>query len=130
MFHQDRNTTLGHCLGELGSFGTGHGRIRPRIDDAERIIANAVTLMECWPDKLVAQLNHSTSKQPIRKEGTLLDRMLGPAQHFLTEELQSNELTFVRVAYEQQLLVIWKTFGKSFQLKRLDRQLELDFGKW
>lgn len=121
---------LGHCLGELGSFGAGHGCVRPRIDDAEKIITNAIALINRWPTRLIDHLNNCSRRPPMGTAGTLMNRLLGPAQHYLAEELQTDELTFVRAVYEQQLLAIWRTFGRPHQLRKLDRQLELDLGEW
>lgn len=118
---------LGHCLAKLGQYGTGHGRLKPTGDEAEAIIHHAVEILRTWPTELGARLDVMARRNPSNSSSALLDRLLGPVQHYLHEELQVSELDFLRLAYEQHIRMIWKTFSKTHQLKTTSRQSELEF---
>lgn len=118
---------LGHCIGELHQYGTGHGRLQPTIMEAETIMARAVDVLGDWPEGLGERLRALTQRSPSNSSSALLDRLLGPVQHYLNEELQAEELVFVRTAYEQHIRMLWRTFGRRHQLRNAGRQYELDF---
>jgi hypothetical protein len=111
----------------LGQYGAGHGRWRPQDDDAETIAATALEILEDWPWRLGERLQSCTQRSPSNGTGTLLDRLLGPVQHYFQHELQGSELAFLRIAYEQHIRMIWRTLGKEHRQRNAERQLEFDF---
>lgn len=119
---------LGHCLGELGSYSTGHGRIKPMAAYADAIIEKALNIMRDWPNQLGERLRASKQRKLSAGSGTLLEKMLGPVHNYFQQELQDEEFAFVRTAYEQHLRNFRRTFEKYPQAKVHDRQLEFDFG--
>lgn len=118
---------LGHCLAALGSYGTGHGKRKPAVRTAESIVFAAFSLLRNWPANLGESLSQCAKRPPADYQGGLVGRILGPVQSYLSRELQGEEFKFVRLAYEQQLNMAWRIFGKQHRLRR-NRQLELDFG--
>lgn len=120
---------LGHCLCELGRYSVGHGRMKPMPSDADAIILNALQAIEDWPKRFGELLEVSKHRANAERAGPLLEQLLGPVHKYLQRELQDDELTFVRVAYEQHLRNIWRSFGSRHQRRRTDRQLELDLGQ-
>lgn len=120
---------LGHCLCELGRYSVGHGRVKPMPSDADAIIMNALHAIEDWPKRFGELLDVSKSRLMTDRAGTLLEQLLGPVHKYLQQELQDDELKFVRLAYEQHLRNMWRSFGRRHRRVRTDRQLELDFGQ-
>lgn len=120
---------LGHCLCELGRYSVGHGRVKPMSADADAIILNALHAIEDWPRHFGELLEVSKHRVLAERAGPLLEQLLGPVHKYLQHEMQDDELKFVRVAYEQHLRHMWRSFGSKHRRLRSDRQLELDFGQ-
>ena len=118
---------LGHCLCELGRYSVGHGRVKPMPSDADTIILNALHAIEDWPKRFGELLEDSRHRVLADRAGPLLEQLLGPVHKYLQQELQDDELKFVRIAYEQHLRNMWRSFGSRHRRLRSDRQLEFDF---
>lgn len=118
---------LGHCLGELGTFGAGHGKLKPEAKRVEPIVGRAFDVMRNWPTRLGDILLDCAKRPPAEYQGGLVGRLLGPVQNYLKQELQDEEFAFVRIAYEQHLREVWRIFGKQHRLRR-NKQLEFHFG--
>ncbi|WP_428715054.1 TniQ family protein [Uliginosibacterium sediminicola] len=116
---------LGHCLGELGRYSVGHGRIKPMSADADAIVLKALQAIEDWPRRFGELLNTAQHPASSARAGTLIERLLGPVHKYFLQEMQDEELSFVRIAYEQHVHDIWRRLGRRRQTN--DRQLELDF---
>lgn len=119
---------LGHCLGELGSYSVAHGRVKPMSSDADTIVLNALHALNEWPKQFGELLSASKIRSQEDRAGTLLVRLLGPVDKYLRNELQDEELQFVRIAYEQHLRQMWRSFGNKYRRLSNERQLELDYG--
>lgn len=119
---------LGHCLHELGRYSVGHGRVKPMPENAGAIILNALHAIEDWPKRFGELLEVSKHRALAERAGPLLEQLLGPVHKYLQQELQDDELMFVRIAYEQHLRKMWRSFGSQHRRLRTDRQLEFDFG--
>lgn len=117
---------LGHCIGELSRCKSGHGRLQPMEHEAERIIEKALALIKTWPLGMGEYLSSCVGKPRSNSSASLLDRLLGPVQNYLHEDLQSAELGFLRTTYEQHVRMIWLAFGQKHRLRDATRQLELD----
>lgn len=118
---------LGHCLCELGRYSLGHGRIKPMPADADTIILNALHAIEDWPERFGELLQVSKQLTSTARAGPLAEQLLGPVHRYLQQELQDDELKFLRVAYEQHLRTIWRSLGVRNRRLRTERQLEFDF---
>lgn len=119
---------LGHCLGELGKYGSGHGRFKPMPSDADAIIVNALNILGDWPSRFGERLAACKERTPSKGSAALIEKLLGPVHNYLEQELQDSEFTFVRAAYEQHIHNIWRAFGKEHRRWNHDRQFEFDFG--
>jgi hypothetical protein len=53
------------------------------------------------------------SRQPSQSSASLIDRLMGPLQHYLYEVIEEEELAFLRTAYEQHVQAIWETAGSA-----------------
>lgn len=118
---------LGHCLCELGRYSVGHGRVKPMPSDADAILVNALHALTDWPRHFGELLEVTKHRALSERAGPLLEQLLGPVHNYLQRELQDDELTFVRVAYEQHLRNMWRSFGVRHRRLRSDRQLEFEF---
>ena len=118
---------FGHCLGELGQYGTGHGKLKPQAKDADAIIWKAIDIVQGWPLRLGDYIYSSKQRELSPSRSTLLEKLLGPVQNFFQEELQDSEFAFVRAAYEQHLKVLRKGLGRIHQPRIEEPQLEFDF---
>lgn len=116
---------LGHCLGEFGTYGSGHGRKRPRPEEAELTIVRALALLQEWPHSFGRALLRVSQRPVAPGYASLLDRLLGPLQYYIYEATEAEELSFVRIAYEQHIRAIWRGFGPQHRSRA--HQLELDY---
>lgn len=119
---------LGHCIGSLGLYGSGHGSKVLSLYEANTVIAQALDLLQAWPNKLGARLEELSLRQSSNSTDSLINKLFGPAQYYLHESLQGEELHFIRTAYEQFITHIWK--GRYPQhIPREDKsQLEFVWG--
>lgn len=118
---------LGHCISQLGKYGTGHGHIQPRNKSASQMIGATFDLLDDWPNQLGNKLKSLSNRPPSTSSASLLDRLLGPAQNYLEAEINSPELIYLKIAYEQHVRSIWKSMGKRLRSANAANQLELDF---
>lgn len=118
---------LGHCIGDMGFYGTGHGKSQPAIDTAARMIERAFELMNAWPDRLSEHLLALAQRTPSKSSASILDRLLGPAQHYVQEEMNTTELAGVKATYEQIIQMIWRNLGRRMRSSGARGQLELRF---
>lgn len=118
---------LGHCLGDLGSYTVGHGRRHPTSDSADQMIANAFQILNSWPESLGQVLRTVADRATPDRRGAMLKRILAPVQSYLQEDIQTEELTFIRAAYEQHIRQLWRTFGAQHRLKNAERQRTFEF---
>lgn len=117
---------LGHCLRDLGRYGSGHGRLQPTCDEAAVIADQAFDVLRTWPTSLGEHLLTLACRPPSRSSASLLDRLFGPLQHYLYEEMTGPEHVFIRTAYEYHLRLIWRDLGRRHQSFGDSRQLELE----
>lgn len=117
---------LGHCVTELGNYGTGHGRIQPDTGDANRMIDAALELLEDWPRRFHEALNRHPYQGPPVPSTEGVRHRFGPVEYFLHEEADTAELTFLRSAYEQHMQRAWGAHGRQSRRTAPARQLELD----
>ncbi len=99
---------LGHCIGNLGKYGSGHGSKILSLYEANTVIAQAINLLQAWPNRLGERLEELSLRQPSNSTDSLINKLFGPAQYYLYEALQSEELNFISTAYEQFIARIWK----------------------
>ena len=99
---------LGHCIGNLGNYGSGHGSKILSLYEANTVIAQALNLLQAWPNRLGARLEELSLRQPSNSTDSLINKLFGPAQYYLHESLQGQELHFIHTAYEQFIARIWK----------------------
>lgn len=116
---------LGHCLSEFENLATGHGRLRPTQAHAEKIITQSIDVLSRWPEGLGEHLRKLTSRPVAPGSAALIDRTLGPLQYYLYEVIDSAELSFLTVAYEQYIRKIWRDIGATGRTKAFTQQLEL-----
>ena len=91
------------------------------------IIGKAFELLQRWPVGLGERLVALAARKPSATSASLLERLFGPMQHFLREELQSAELAFLRATYEQHIQMMWRIFGQNHRLRSSGQQLGFDF---
>jgi hypothetical protein len=118
---------LGHCLADIGRYSVGHGRLHPTSDSASQMIANAFRVLNAWPESLRSLLTAGATRETREQKGSLLERQLGPVQRYLHEDIGSEELAFIRVAYEQHIRMLWRTFGVQHRLMNAERQRTFEF---
>jgi hypothetical protein len=116
---------LGHCVPDIGKYGLGHGRAVPSPEEAERMITKTLRFLNGWPNSLGMALAEIASRQPSQSSASLIDRLMGPLQHYLYEVIEEEELAFLRTAYEQHVQAIWKQLGA--RRTNHSMQLELSF---
>jgi len=104
---------LGHCIGELGHYSTGHGVAKPKIHTANSIIEKAFSIVEDWPNRLGNELIATKDKQLSNSGMTLVDKLIGPVQSYYKNELQEPEFGFIVKAYERQVSLLRNSFGKK-----------------
>ncbi|SDG56413.1 TniQ family protein [Propionivibrio dicarboxylicus] len=119
---------LGHCLKDLGRYGTGHGRLKRGQTEVDLMIRHTFELLKDWPKGFGDLLAEYARRPPADYQGPLEGRLLGPVQRYLRQELDGEEMAFIRLTYEQHLRTIWQEFGHKHRLRRV-RQLEFDFEK-
>lgn len=117
---------LGHCIFNLGSYGPGHGRKILTIDEADQMINQAIKLLHQWPHNLGNRLSKLSMRQPSKSSASLIERLFGPAQSYLQSEITTDELFYVRTAYEQHIRKVWRQFDTRNQSTLSTRQMELD----
>ena len=117
---------LGHCIAQRGEFGTAHGHLKPRSEAASKMIRNAFNLLESWPRRLGEKLHEIATNTPAKWRESSLRRLLGPIQDFLEEDVNTDELAYIRHAYEQHIKIIWKSVGRKIRSANFSNQLEMD----
>jgi len=117
---------LGHCVARLGNFGSGHGKKIPSHEEASQMIDKAISLMQSWPNQLGNHLNTLSNRKPSDSTDSLINRLFGPAQYYLKNEIDTEELFYIRTAYEQHIRQIWKKFDSTVQPINSAKQLPLD----
>ena len=118
---------LGHCLGGFEACYAGHGRLKRKEGHAETMINTAFSLLVCWPESLRERLDALSRRQSLEGKPSSYQRTFGPLISYLEQEPVDGELTFIRLAYEQEIRLLWRSRG--FKLpRRLDYQLELNLG--
>jgi hypothetical protein len=117
---------LGHCVSDLGNYGTGHGRLQPRGNAANSIINKTIDLLRDWPGGVEVLLSHLLSQNP-RLNIKQLEGLIRPVHNYLNDELQSDELKFLAAAYEQQIRLIWMTLGKAPPYLGVEKQTRFEF---
>lgn len=118
---------LGHSLSELGQYGTGHGRFQPRGPKAEVMIGRAFDLLSGWPTSLMDLLVLVLRRYCTEGNGLHIERLLRPVNNYLVEELQTQELRFMTIAYEQALQTIWRVSGLPGRRQLNERQSSFEF---
>jgi TniQ len=119
---------LGHCIGNLGKHGSGHGSKILSLSEANTVISQAFELLQSWPKKLGARLGELSTRQPTNSTDSLINKLFGPAQYYLHEALQSEELHFIRTAYKQYITHIWKDCYP--QHIPIEDKTQLEFSWW
>jgi hypothetical protein len=117
---------LGHCVSNLGNYGSGQGKKILSIDEADHIIYAAIQLLQSWPNKLGKTLEGLSERPPKNQWNSLINSLFGPAQYYLQTEITSDELFYVRTAYEQHIRRIWNRISQMKGYKLSPQQLELD----
>ena len=116
---------LGHCIGDLDQCHVAHGHAQPDINEAQRIAGRAFTLLLDWPRSLAAELAVLAQRTASKTSASLLDRVLGPAQYYLREEMQATEVAPFASAYEHIVSEIWRMAGHRCRSLEGSRQLQL-----
>lgn len=119
---------LGYCIGNLGKYGSGHGSKILSLYEANTVIAQALDLLQAWPNRLGARLEELSLRAPSNSTDSLINKLFGPAQYYLHESLQSEELHFIRTAYEQFIARIWKGCYPQHIPREDKSQLEFAWG--
>lgn len=117
---------LGHYIANLGAHRAGQGRKIYTIDESELVIHQALNLLHDWPNSFGNQLTILSKRKPSASTDSLINRLFGPAQHYLNTEINDKELLYVRSAYEQHIRKIWLQFDKRTLPAISKTQLELD----
>lgn len=119
---------LGHCIGNLGKYGSGHGSKILALYEANTVIAQAFELLQSWPRKLGARLEDLAQRKPSNSTDSLINKLFGPAQYYLRDAIQSDELHFIRTAYEQYIGQIWKDIYPQHIPREEKVQMEFKWG--
>jgi len=119
---------LGHCIPELGSHLSGHGRKKPTAVEFETMVNEAFKILIDWPDAIGKKLDHHLH-QILEPEFTAVafHYLLRPLDHYLRTSLDHPELCFIGNVYEQYLQKIWSKSGKKNTGSRYEKQLNLGF---
>lgn len=117
---------LGHCLTELGSYGSGHGRKKPM--DVDSMTARAFSLLSNWPHSLGLWLeDHIPTYLPVNFSATAFENLLAPVRSYFIDDFSYEETKFLNVVFEQHLKKIWLTMGRPHFHCQIGRQQEFDF---
>lgn len=116
---------LGHCIGDLDHCHVAHGHAQPDIEEAQGIARRAFALLHDWPRCLAAELAVLVQRTASNTSASLLDRVLGPAQYYLREEMQAPEVAPFASAYEHIVSGLWRMAGYRCRSMDGSRQLQL-----
>lgn len=116
---------FGHCVAGFDQLSSGHGRVRPGAAQAERIILQCFAILADWPESLGEALRRLARRPKAPGSAALIDRLLGPLQHYLYEVIDADELSFVKLTYEHYIRQIWRELNASGRTKAFSPQLEL-----
>ncbi len=117
---------LGHCISHLGNYGTGHGTKIPSLDMTSLMIDNAFSFLNHWPSRLGEHLDLLAIRKPSDSTDSLINRLFCPAQYYAKEALQTSELAFLKITYEQHIERIFGNARFSKFLHNQSKQLRLD----
>lgn len=117
---------LGHCVSELRELGMAHGLKKPRPVDAEGYVFRACDLIANWPDSLGVKLQEAIHGSKEENPAYFIKQVLKPATHYLHDAIDTNELSFLRLAYEQYLGQLSKSV-RIQDIRERGYQLQLDF---
>jgi TniQ len=117
---------LGHCISQLGNYGSGHGTKIPSPDMTSLMIDNAFSFLNHWPNRFGEHLDLLAIRKPSDSTDSLINRLFGPAQYYAKEALQAPELAFLKTAYEQHIERISGKARFSNFLHKQSKQLSLD----
>lgn len=119
---------LGHCLADIGNYGSGHGRKKPGHDDIDLMTERAFEMLQDWPDSIGSWLSGLVSeKLDAQFSATAYDHLLAPVQHYFQDSVTDPELKFLAAAFEQHVRRVWIMMGRRHYKCEHERQLELDF---
>ena len=90
------------------------------------MINQAIKLLHQWPHNLGNRLSKLSMRQPSKSSASLIERLFGPAQSYLQSEITTDELFYVRTAYEQHIRKVCRQFDIRNQSTLSTRQMELD----
>lgn len=113
---------FGRQLPDARSRKTGQGLHRPRPTEALEIIEGACTCLTNWPSAFYKKVEDLAGHSPCGSPETVF----GPIHRYLQEEMEGEELAFVRNAYERQIRLLWLAMGRR-EPRVFGRQYELDF---
>jgi hypothetical protein len=118
---------LGHCLANPKNLGAGHGRLKPNLQNATRLIERAFDILDGWPRTFCQALEQRCASLPTDACKREIEIALGPIHSFVRGLEHDAELAFVTDAYEQWLWAFWRHFSNEGVTKKTRiRQLELD----
>lgn len=120
---------LGHCIADFGSCGSGHGRVQPRGDQVDRIIEEAFAMLADWPQSLANKVNEFANRGSGSKKNSFYRNALGPIASYMAEDIQDEELAFLRSTYEAHIRLRWRQLGRKSDLGADGRQLEFEWAK-
>jgi len=116
---------LGHCLRDSARCVSGHGRIISNPTAANEIALKALGIFSDWPDSFGNELRSIAYGQPRRNSGTFLDQRISPLQNYLKQDIQDDELTYLRIAFEHYIRRLWAEHPSRLQSVDACRQYEL-----
>lgn len=119
---------LGHCLSEVGAYGTGHGRKKPASITVTHMAEKTFGYLSEWPNILGFSIGKLLLER-LNVGFTAVDchRVLAPADHYFNTSLDQPELRFLTKSYEQYVQAIWLAYGRRHPACIYEQQLRLPF---
>lgn len=114
---------LGHRLGGFESCTIGHGRKKANGSDAIEV---AHSILSAWPYSLSPHIGRIADRSLKGGPTNLYRRAFQPVTAYIEQQLDTNELTFLRIAYEREIRKLWRQL-KQPNLPKQFNQLEFDF---
>ncbi|MDH5413311.1 MAG: TniQ family protein [Flavobacteriaceae bacterium] len=104
-------------------FTSTHKTSPKKIKLTPSVIDTAYEYLSDWPNKLLDSLS-SHYKNNLTGTSSYIRKIYGPIHRYLEEDIISNELTFIKHAYEYQIRKFWAQSNKRAP-RSLGNQLEL-----
>lgn len=95
-----------------------------KCTDANQVLSRACAVLSDWPAKFFGELEYATRRPVTDNSASLIRNVYGPIHRYLSEDMDSDEFRFVRLAYEHHVKKLWAA-ARKVHPKTLSPQLDL-----